>query len=378
MESLELLFRVIVTGNTLVGLILVLGLVILAVVGGQLAVAQTRRYRVIETNSLNQVKTRLRQMRLNAGSAEEEAEKPLCGIVSAEELAQGVPPESIIGDRLRIIAQLRKSQTKVNLAALQQITRAHEAARIALRFPAMAVNLLMLIGLLGTFIGIAIVIQQIGLNIDLGDGSLQSFGKAFGGMYTKFSTTLTGLAGAIAVAVLNFRLAHAQERYFEDLDRFTVAELLPATIPVFEDETLLERVSRQLEQSFSLMQEIATKNAKTVEEVAAIQTGFADIVGNIRQQTRADAPDRLHNLLGQVAALVDQVGRVSEALQTLAGSLPAAVSESNRRLEHALNSRPPEQLSPAPSAPHKLPYAAAFLALGAAVVLLFITIVVRG
>src|SRR5262249_7056030 len=162
-----------------------------------------------------------------------------------------------------------------------------------------------------------------------GDGSLQSFGKAFGGMYTKFSTTLVGLACAVVLASLNFRLAQAQERFFEELDRFTVSELLPATIPALEDETLLERISQQLEQSFSLIEEIASKNAKTVEEVAAIQAGFADIVSNIRQQVRAEGPDRLQNLIGQTAGVIDQVSRVNDTLQSLVSDLPKALTASN-------------------------------------------------
>jgi len=384
MDSLELLYRVIIVDNTAVGLLLVTGLTILALVAAVLARRHFHRYRYTEANYLNQVKTRLRNMRENPTGDEQEDKKesagPLSNLVSAEELAQGVPVDSIIGDRLRVIAVLRKSQTKVSLAALQQISRAREAARVSLRFPGMAVNLLMLVGLLGTFIGIAIVIQQIGLNINQGDASLQSFGKAFGGMYTKFSTTLVGLAGAIVLATLNFRLAQAQERFFEDLDRFTVAELLPATIPAVEDETLLERVSLQLEQNFSVIQDIAAKNTKTAEEVGAIQTGFTDILNNIRQQTRVEGPDRLQNLLGQMTGVIEQVSRVSEALEALATALPAAVRESAQKGGYAPTAAPPT-LFPAHSAPvreHKLPYAMSFVAFGAAVILLFITIAVRG
>ncbi len=379
MDSIQLLYRVIITDNTLVGLVLVVGLLVLATIGAWHARSHFDRYRGPETNYLNQAKTRLRSLRSKGGeSPQGENPQRLSNLVSAEELAQGVPPDSIVGDRLRMIALLRQSQTKVNLAALQQISRAHEAARVSLRFPGMAVNLLMLVGLLGTFIGIAIVIQQIGLNITQGDGSLQSFGKAFGGMYTKFSTTLVGLACAVILACLNFRLAQAQERFFEDLDRFTVAELLPATIPALEDETLLERISQQLEQSFTLIEEIASKNAKTVEEVGAIQAGFADIVSNIRQQVRTEGPDRLQNLIGQMAGVIDQVSRVNDTLQSLASELPKALTASNSRLEAALASRGTEpSFQPAPKE-HKLPYLMSFIAFGAAVLVLFITIAVKG
>ena len=378
MDSIQLLYRVIITDNTLIGLLLVFGLVLMAVISGGCATSHFRRYRITESDYLNQAKTRLRSLRSKSDEPSEgEKSLRLSNLVSAEELAQGVPPDSIIGDRLRMIALLRQSQTKVSLSALQQISRAREAARTSLRFPGVAVNLLMLVGLLGTFIGIAIVIQQIGLNIGQGDGSLESFGKAFGGMYTKFSTTLVGMACAIVLASLNFRLAQAQERFFEDLDRFTVSELLPATIPALEDETLLERISQQLEQSFSLIEEIADKNAKTGEAVGAIQAGFADIVSNIRQQVRSEGPDRLHTLLGQMAGVIDQVSRVNDALHNLASELPKALTASNRRLEEAITSRSFEPAFQSTPKEHRLPYIMSFIAFGAAVLVLFITIVVR-
>jgi len=418
MESLQLLFRVIITDNTLVGLILVALLAGMTTVAAAMARSHYRRYTGPETSYLNQVKSRLRSMQspaeAGAGTASAPeaaaaaastsssdkaaspppppppplvqtpgpdrttAAPPPSNLVSAEELGSSVPPSSIIGDRLRVIALLRKSQTKVNLAALQQISRAREASRTSLRFPGLAVNLAMMVGLLGTFIGIAIVIQQIGLNINSGDGSLESFGKAFGGMYTKFSTTLVGLACAIVLACLNFRLAQAQERLFEDLDRFTVAELLPATVPVLEDETLLERVSRQLEESFTLIQEVAGENAKTAQEVGAIQAGFVDIVSNIRQQTRTESADRLQNLLGQVSGVMEQVGRVNESLKNLTVALPAALMESNRNLERFLAPLAANARWPEPRAPEGRSWRNGYvIAIGAAVLCALIAILVK-
>jgi RecA/RadA recombinase len=404
MDSIRLLFRVIITDNTAVGLLLVVGIVAMATVAAMMARFHFKRYRGSETNYLNQTKSRLRgllsspvqevgSVTSSPGSTDHgstskataepasitpppppkvDQPTPLSKLVSVDELASAVPPDSLIGDRLRVIALMRKSQTKVNMASLQQISRAREAARASLRFPAMAVSLAMLVGLLGTFIGIAIVIQQIGLNINQGDGSLESFGKVFGGMYTKFSTTLVGLCSAIVLSCLNFRLAQAQERLFEDLDRFTVSELLPATVPAMEDETLLERVSEQLEQSFTLIEDVARKNAKTAQEVGAIQAGFVDIVASIRQQMRTEASDRMQNLLGHVATLMQQMGRVSDSLTSLATTLPTAVSDSNQRLEKALAT-----YTMPPSGNGKGMHVGWFIAFGTVVLVLLVAVLIK-
>jgi len=405
MDSIRLLFRVIITDNTAVGLLLVMGIVAMATVAAMMARFHFKRYRGPETNYLNQTKSRLRGLLsspvqesgsvasspgpTNHGSTNKTTAKPasvtppppppkvdqstpLSKLVSVDELASAVPPDSLIGDRLRVIALMRKSQTKVSMASLQQISRAREAARTSLRFPAMAVSLAMLVGLLGTFIGIAIVIQQIGLNINQGDGSLESFGKAFGGMYTKFSTTLVGLCSALVLSCLNFRLAQAQERLFEDLDRFTVSELLPATVQAMEDETLLERVSEQLEQSFTLIEDVARKNAKTAQEVGAIQAGFVDIVASIRQQMRTEASDRMQNLLGHVATLMQQMGRVSDSLTSLATTLPTAVSNSNQRLEKVLAA-----YTMPPSGNGKGMHVGWFIAFGTVLLVLLVAVLIK-
>src|SRR5579875_3645028 len=135
MDSIRLIFQVVFTNNTAIGLLLVLGICGVGVAAAVMAVSHLRRYSHAETNYLKLVKANLRSLRNPAPeSASESAPASESGapaartkmsmLVSALELASAVPPESIIGDRLHTIALVRQSQTKVNLGALQQISRA--------------------------------------------------------------------------------------------------------------------------------------------------------------------------------------------------------------------------------------------------------------
>jgi hypothetical protein len=341
MNSFQFIVDVVFTNNTPLGLVLVSLITAITLVAAGMAITHRRRYSTNETNYLRLIVTKLASLKTPPPAAPREgtenkdtpAATKMRVLVSAAELASAVPPSSIIGDRLHTIALLRQSQTKVNLAALQQISRAKEASRTTLRFPGIAANLVLLIGLLGTFAGIAIVIRQLGIGIATSNGYLDSFSSAFDGMYTKFSTTLVGTAGAIVLTLLNFRLAQAQELLFEKLDRFTVSELLPATIPAIEDETLLEQIMERLDQSFARIEGIITESARTADRIGALQTAFSEIIANIRKQTRTEGPDRMQNLLGHVASVIEQISVVNGSLQ----AVPAALAETNKSLEKTLS-----------------------------------------
>ena len=313
----------------------------LAIYAGRCARKHISRYRLFETAQLENVERTLKETQAKPieGEAQaSEAKAPV--IVSIDSLRESVIPRSIIGDRLSVLAQLRASQVKVSVAALQEISLARESSQATLRFPGFAVGLLMLIGLLGTFIGIAMIVQNIGITDTTSlDAVRTQINGALEGMRTKFSTTLVGLFCAIVVSLLNFRLAQAQAVFFQRLDRFTSTQLLPATIPAVEDETILEKITLQLESSFSRLNDLAKQNVETVAEVNAIQSGFAGIVDSLQKSKRAESPERLQMIIGQLSGVMEQVVNMNESVRGMITTLPnlvAGTNDSMRRLADAL------------------------------------------
>ena len=93
-------------------------------------------------------------------------------------------------------------------------------------------NLLIFLGLLGTFYGLATTIPAIVNTIKSlapgpGESGLDVFTKLMaglqaqlGGMSTAFSSSLMGLAGSLVVGLLELFASHGQNRFFRELEEW--------------------------------------------------------------------------------------------------------------------------------------------------------------
>ncbi len=94
------------------------------------------------------------------------------------------------------------------------------------------VNLLIFLGLLGTFFGLATTIPAVvetirSLPPQEGEGGVEVFNrlmggleKQLGGMGTAFSSSLLGLAGSLVVGMLELFAAHGQNRFYRELEEW--------------------------------------------------------------------------------------------------------------------------------------------------------------
>ncbi len=94
------------------------------------------------------------------------------------------------------------------------------------------VNLLIFLGLLGTFFGLATTIPAVvetirSLAPQPGEGGVEVFNrlmggleKQLGGMGTAFSSSLLGLAGSLVVGMLELFASHGQNRFYRELEEW--------------------------------------------------------------------------------------------------------------------------------------------------------------
>jgi len=134
------------------------------------------------------------------------------------------------------LAQLLRSRgarTQISAASSQSIldsvaTRIDEARDIT-RYVS---NLLIFLGLLGTFYGLATTVPAVvetirSLAPQEGETGLEVFGKLMaglekqlGGMGTAFSSSLLGLAGSLVVGLLELFAGHGQNRFYRELEEW--------------------------------------------------------------------------------------------------------------------------------------------------------------
>ena len=275
-----------------------------------------------------------------AGAAAAADPSPGHGHVSPADLATlrtELTADSLIAERLEAIEKLRTRQVRVNPNALQQLSLSRDDARPGMAVPGAVAGLATMLGLLGTFIGLAVMVQQIQFVLPQGSGSVtvgswtqsvENISRVLGGIKTAFSCSLVGIVCSILASLINFRLRSSQALFFERLERFTTEDLLPAAVPTVEDESLLDRVSLQLENSFARLDDIYRQNQDALKDMTGAQRAFVDIVEEIRKITRGEASRNLEGVL-------EQISQTNRSVLTVADQLPkivSAVETGQRRL----------------------------------------------
>ncbi|TCP38877.1 biopolymer transporter ExbB [Rhodovulum marinum] len=126
------------------------------------------------------------------------------------------------GKRMQIGASSARS-------ILDSVATRIEEARDITRY---IVNLLIFLGLLGTFYGLATTVPAVvetirSLAPQEGEGSVEVFGRLMtgleaqlGGMGTAFASSLLGLAGSLVVGLLELFAGHGQNRFYRELEEW--------------------------------------------------------------------------------------------------------------------------------------------------------------
>ena len=141
------------------------------------------------------------------------------------------PPKILVP--LASLLKGRKTKTILNSSSLNSIldsvaTRLNEARDLT-RY---VINLLIFLGLLGTFYGLAITVPEV-VNtikslvpkegqtaIEVFDNLMEGLEGQLGGMGTAFASSLLGLAGSLVVGLLELFAGHGQNRFYMQLEEW--------------------------------------------------------------------------------------------------------------------------------------------------------------
>ncbi|EKE45700.1 cyclohexadienyl dehydrogenase [Oceaniovalibus guishaninsula JLT2003] len=205
------------------------------------------------------------------------------------------------------------------------------------------VNLLIYLGLLGTFIGLATTVPAIvdtirSLAPSANEDGMQVFGRLMeglesqlGGMGVAFSSSLLGLAGSLVVGLLELFASHAQNRFYRELEEW----LSSITRVGFAAEgaeggdqavaaAMMEHMADQVDRLRDIVAASDASRARTDDRMG-------DLVASIDRMTdRMDEEGSVNSALARVADGQDRLADILQAAQkTGAGTIDA---ESRMRL----------------------------------------------
>tara|TARA_B100001167_G_scaffold190727_1_gene158225 strand:+ start:391 stop:1590 length:1200 start_codon:yes stop_codon:yes gene_type:complete len=222
--------------------------------------------------------------------------------VSADTAHAGRPPRLLAP----LAALLRSRGARMQMAAsssrsiLESVATRIEEARDITRY---LVNLLIFLGLLGTFYGLATTVPAVvetirSLAPQEGEATVDVFSRLMtgleaqlGGMGTAFGSSLLGLAGSLVVGLLELFASHGQNRFYRELEEW----LSSITRVGFSDAegggeqsavaAILDHMSDQMEAMRQMFTEADVNRALVEEKLSTV----ADAVMGLTQ--RLETPD---------------------------------------------------------------------------------------
>lgn len=240
-----------------------------------------------------------------------------------EHLLPNIKAGTIVHDRLKILQHLRGTKSKVNISTLQQMSELNDAKNFSSQFPAYVMSLSMLLGILGTFIGLTIMIGEISSQlqgfdaIQSGSSGLESFKSSFksirgvmSGVGTAFTTTLTGLVCTITVSVLNFSQNRHKAVFFDQFEQFTLNELLPHTFPDLEQEEVINAIKDQMEDTFRSLNGTIEKNSAVLGTIDSLYEKFGSMIDVVKNAVAKDGTGELQGTLEEMHSVNENLEKI--------------------------------------------------------------------
>ena len=190
------------------------------------------------------------------------------------------------------------------------------------------VNLLIFLGLLGTFYGLATTVPAVvdtirSLAPQEGEGSMQVFDRLMtgleaqlGGMGVAFSSSLLGLAGSLVVGLLELFAGHGQNRFYRELEEWlsTITRVGFATDEGAGEGSdampaLVDTLAERLDDMQRLFAEAEAGRAVTDRRLGAVADAVEGLTGRLAQGSAAEAAlARVAEGQGRIVALLEESG----------------------------------------------------------------------
>lgn len=215
---------------------------------------------------------------------------------------------------LASLLRARGAQSQLGAASTRSIldsvaTRVDEAREIT-RY---IVNLLIFLGLLGTFYGLATTVPAVvdtirSLAPQDGEEGVEVFNRLMtgleaqlGGMGVAFSSSLLGLAGSLIVGLLELFAGHGQNRFYRELEEW-LSSITQVGFTSGEDGGASDAIGHALDHMAAQMDALQSLFAHSDENRAKVDRKLDQLVDSIRDMTdRMDRTDTSTEALDRVA-----------------------------------------------------------------------------
>jgi hypothetical protein len=209
------------------------------------------------------------------------------------------PLAALLRSRGKHTSQISNSSAR---SILESVATRIDEARDITRY---LTSLLIFLGLLGTFYGLATTVPAVvdtirALAPQEGESSMQVFDKLMtgleaqlGGMGTAFSSSLLGLAGSLVVGLLELFASHGQNRFYRELEEwmtsFTRLSFAGEGGEGGGDNHLVLKGMDHMAEQVSVLQSILVQSAAERDSINETLEGVAAAVESLANELSAEA-----------------------------------------------------------------------------------------
>ncbi|RWR50983.1 biopolymer transporter ExbB [Sinirhodobacter ferrireducens] len=227
------------------------------------------------------------------------------------------PLAALLGSR----GATRSIATTAGRSILESVATRIEEARDITRY---LTNLLIFLGLLGTFYGLATTVPAVvdtirALAPQPGETATAVFDRLMtglesqlGGMGTAFSSSLLGLAGSLVVGLLELFVTHGQNRFYRELEEW-ISSITRLSFAAAEGDgeasavvEILDHMAEQMDALQTLFVRSEHARGQTETQLAQLTDAFAGLAQNLGTDlsTRAEQSASLAKMAGGQDRLV--------------------------------------------------------------------------
>ncbi|MFC3627841.1 biopolymer transporter ExbB [Paracoccus angustae] len=216
-------------------------------------------------------------------------------------------------------------------------------------------NLLIFLGLLGTFYGLATTIPAVVETIrtlapQQGESGIQVFDKLMsglesqlGGMATAFSSSLLGLAGSLVVSLLELFATHGQNRFYRELEEwmsgFTRVSLAGSEGDAVDQAALagfLEQMAAQMDR----LQQLHAERDLQRDDAAAMADERVVVMAQAIEALVQRSEAEQEASLSRIAGLTEALSRLADGQERLVGGQDRLVDLVRRETERPAAAAP--------------------------------------
>lgn len=219
------------------------------------------------------------------------------------------------------------------MSILDSVSTRLDEARDVLRY---IVNLLIFLGLLGTFYGLATTIPAVvdtirtlaptegGSSIDSFDNLMTGLEEQLGGMGTAFASSLLGLAGSLIIGLLEIFAGHGQNRFYMELEEWLSSITKvgfggddAAGIDGSAITGLMEQTSHQIDSLKELVMRGEEQRMRTDGRLGSLAEAISVMAKQISNQSRGKGgsdPEVMERIASGQDRIVEALGNMGEGM----------------------------------------------------------------